>query len=94
MSEFDYSGTVLNPPASRALDHYKVTLDDVPPVDGDDLWDPGYRADPKRYSRSALIGVIAAREAWSDAGLRVGEPEAGVIVGRDLARALAERHRN
>jgi 3-oxoacyl-[acyl-carrier-protein] synthase II len=58
-----------------------VTIDDVPPLDGDDIWDPGYRADPKRYSRSALIGVIAAREAWSDAGLRVGEPEAGVIVG-------------
>jgi 3-oxoacyl-[acyl-carrier-protein] synthase II len=58
-----------------------VTIDDVPPLDGDDLWDPGYRADPKRYSRSALIGVIAAREAWSDAGLRIGEPDAGVIVG-------------
>jgi 3-oxoacyl-[acyl-carrier-protein] synthase II len=58
-----------------------VTIDDVPPLEGDDLWDPGYRADPKRYSRSALIGVIAAREAWSDAGLRVGEPDAGVIVG-------------
>ena len=25
--------------------------------------------------------MIAAREAWSDAGLRVGEPDAGVIVG-------------
>src|SRR5262252_9506530 len=58
-----------------------VTIDDVPPLDGDDIWDPGYRADPKRYSRSALIGVIAAREAWRDAGLRVGEPDAGVIVG-------------
>src|SRR5499433_3554301 len=58
-----------------------VTIDDVPPLDGDDVWDPGYRADPKRYSRSALIGVIAAREAWRDAGLRVGEPDAGVIVG-------------
>src|SRR5262245_4665955 len=58
-----------------------VTIDDVPPLDGDDLWDPGYRADPKRYSRSALIGVIAAREAWRDAGLRIGEPGAGVIVG-------------
>src|SRR5205809_5596597 len=32
-----------------------VTIDDVPPLDGDDIWDPGYRADPKRYSRSALI---------------------------------------
>src|SRR5712671_4796285 len=58
-----------------------VTIDDLPPLEGDDLWDPGYRADPKRYSRAALIGVIAAREAWRDAGLRVGEPGAGVIVG-------------
>jgi len=58
-----------------------VTIDDVPPLEGDDIWDPGYRADPKRYSRAALIGVVAAREAWADAGLRVGEPEAGVVIG-------------
>ena len=58
-----------------------VTIDDVPPIDGDDVWDPEYRADPKRYSRTALIGVIAAREAWRDAGLRIAEPDAGVIVG-------------
>jgi 3-oxoacyl-[acyl-carrier-protein] synthase II len=58
-----------------------VTVEDVPAVAGDDIWDPGYRADPKRYSRAALIGVIAAREAWNDAGLRVGEPGAGVIIG-------------
>ena len=58
-----------------------VTIDDVPTLDGDDLWDPGYRADPKRYSRAALIGVIAAREAWADAGLRIAEPNAGVIIG-------------
>src|SRR5881628_3997835 len=58
-----------------------VTVDDVPALDGDDIWDPGYRADPKRYSRAALVGVIAAREAWIDAGLRVGEPDAGVVIG-------------
>src|SRR5260221_11855265 len=58
-----------------------ITADDVPAFDGDDIWDPGYRADPKRYSRAALIGVIAAREAWADAGLRVGEPNAGVVIG-------------
>ena len=46
-----------------------VTIDDVPALEGDDIWDAGYRADPKRYSRAALIGVIAAREAWGDAGL-------------------------
>jgi 3-oxoacyl-[acyl-carrier-protein] synthase II len=58
-----------------------VTIADVPALDGDDIWDPGYRADPKRYSRAALIGVIAAREAWADAGLRIGEPNAGVVIG-------------
>jgi len=39
------------------------------------------RADPKRYSRAALFGVLAGREAWRDAGLRAGEPGAGVIIG-------------
>jgi 3-oxoacyl-[acyl-carrier-protein] synthase II len=58
-----------------------VTIDDVPTLDGDDIWDAGYRADPKRYSRSALIGVIAAREAWADAGQRIAEPNAGVVIG-------------
>src|SRR6266576_2836958 len=58
-----------------------VTVDDVPALDGDDIWDAGYRADPKRYSRAALIGVIAAREAWADAGLRIAEPNAGVVIG-------------
>jgi 3-oxoacyl-[acyl-carrier-protein] synthase II len=58
-----------------------VTIDDVPPLEGDDIWDEAYRADPKRYSRAALAGVIAAREAWEDAGLHVGETGAGVVIG-------------
>src|SRR5436190_1613891 len=58
-----------------------VSIDDVPPLDGDDIWDPGYRADPKRYSRAALIAVIAAREAWQDACLKIAEPGAGVVIG-------------
>ncbi len=58
-----------------------VSIDDVPPLDGDDHTDPGYRADPERYSRAALIAVIAAREAWADAGLSIGEVDAGVIIG-------------
>jgi 3-oxoacyl-[acyl-carrier-protein] synthase II len=58
-----------------------VTIDDVPALEGDDIWDADYRADPKRYSRAALIAVIAAREAWNDAGLRVGEDGAGVVIG-------------
>ncbi len=39
------------------------------------------RQDPRRYSKASLIAVIAAREAWQDAGLRLGEPGAGVLVG-------------
>jgi 3-oxoacyl-[acyl-carrier-protein] synthase II len=58
-----------------------VTPDDVPPLEGDDAGEERHRADPKRYSRAALIGVIAAREAWKDAHLRIGEPGAGVIIG-------------
>ena len=38
-------------------------------------------ADPKRYSRAALFGVIAAREAWNDAGRAFGQANAGVIIG-------------
>ena len=38
-------------------------------------------ADPRRYSRAALFGVLAGREAWHDAGLSAGEPNAGVIIG-------------
>jgi 3-oxoacyl-[acyl-carrier-protein] synthase II len=41
----------------------------------------GGRADPRRYSKASLIAVIAAREAWHDAGLRLAEPGAGVLVG-------------
>jgi 3-oxoacyl-[acyl-carrier-protein] synthase II len=39
------------------------------------------RADPRRYSKASLIAVVAAREAWRDAGLRLNEPGAGVLVG-------------
>jgi 3-oxoacyl-[acyl-carrier-protein] synthase II len=56
-----------------------VSIDDAAVVDGDD--DQDGRADPKRYSRAALFGVIAGREAWNDAGLRAGESKAGVLIG-------------
>ena len=41
----------------------------------------GVRADPRHYSKAARIGVMAAVEAWEDAGLAIGEPSAGVIIG-------------
>jgi 3-oxoacyl-[acyl-carrier-protein] synthase II len=58
-----------------------VTAADIPRLDGDEQDDERHRADPKRYSRAALIAVIAAREAWQQAGLRAGEPSAGVVIG-------------
>ena len=56
-----------------------VSIDSALALEGDD--ELGGRADPKRYSRAALFGVIAAREAWRDAGLRAGEAGAGVLIG-------------
>jgi 3-oxoacyl-[acyl-carrier-protein] synthase II len=59
-----------------------ITLDDVPPiVDRAGDREPSGRPDPRRYSRASRIAVIAAREAWADAGLRLNEPGAGVLVG-------------
>jgi len=77
ISDFDASEMACRVAAPVA----NVTIDDVPSIDGDDIWDPGYRADPKRYSRAALIAVIAAREAWRDAHLKIAEPGAGVVIG-------------
>lgn len=63
----------------------------LPPISIDDAAGDGLsqaaddtlreRADARRHSRASLAGVLAAREAWSDAGLAVGEPGAGVIIG-------------
>jgi 3-oxoacyl-[acyl-carrier-protein] synthase II len=58
-----------------------ISIEDLPPIDGDDDRDPEHRADPRRYSQAALCAVVAAREAWNDARLRAGEPDAGVIIG-------------
>ena len=60
----------------------------VPPVSPEDAVPleragdgPPARSDPRRYSKASLIAVIAASEAWADAGLRLNEPGAGVLVG-------------
>jgi 3-oxoacyl-[acyl-carrier-protein] synthase II len=75
ITEFDVSEY----PCRVAASVPPVSMADALPLPGDDEY--GGRADPKRYSRAALFGVIAAREAWADAGLRVGEPRAGVLIG-------------
>ena len=82
--------------ATRAITEFDATpygctvAAPVPPVSIEDAMaiasralgtERGGRPDPRRYSRASLIGVIAATEAWGDAGLRVAEPDAGVLVG-------------
>ena len=77
ITEFDASSY----PCQVAAPVPPVTIADAMPLDGEDADGRESRADPRRYSRAALLAVIAAREAWNDAGLRVDEPGAGVIIG-------------
>lgn len=82
ITEFDVSTL----PCRVAAPVPPVGVADIPAVPGDEPSDADGgplppRADPRRYSRASLIAVIAAREAWADAGLRIGEPGAGVLVG-------------
>ena len=77
VTEFDVSSY----PCQVAAPVPPVSIDEAQPLDGEHENGHESRADPKRYSRAALLGVIAAREAWNDAGLRVDEPGAGVIIG-------------
>jgi len=39
------------------------------------------RADPRRYAKVSRLAVLAAREAFRDAGLEPGDTDTGVIVG-------------
>jgi 3-oxoacyl-[acyl-carrier-protein] synthase II len=59
-----------------------VSIDDAIPIESSrPLEERVGRPDPRRYSRASLIAVIAASEAWADAGLRASEPGAGVLIG-------------
>src|SRR6185503_11854695 len=62
-----------------------ISIDDAIVLDaragGTGIDERAGRPDPRRYSKASLIAVIAAREAWHDAGLRLNEPGAGVLVG-------------
>jgi 3-oxoacyl-[acyl-carrier-protein] synthase II len=77
ITEFDVSGM----PCQVAAPAPPVSIANAPRLAGEDDENFESHADPRRYSRAALLGVIAAREAWNDAGLRVGEPDAGVLIG-------------
>jgi 3-oxoacyl-[acyl-carrier-protein] synthase II len=76
ITEFDASAY----PCQVAAPVSPVTIDAALTLDGDN-GNGDALADPKRYSRAALFGVIAAREAWSDAQLAFGQPNSGVIIG-------------
>ena len=58
-----------------------LTIEDALTIDDRAQGEPSGRPDPRRYSRASLIAVLAATEAWADAGLRLNEPGAGVLVG-------------
>jgi 3-oxoacyl-[acyl-carrier-protein] synthase II len=81
IDEFDVSRL----PCHVAAPLPPVTIEEAPHVEGPAINGNNGglpdRADPRRYSRASLAGVIAAREAWADAGLRLAHPGAGVIVG-------------
>jgi 3-oxoacyl-[acyl-carrier-protein] synthase II len=57
------------------------SIQDAAPIAGNGNGNGHGHPDPRRYSRASLIAVIAAREAWADAHLRLNEPGAGVLVG-------------
>ena len=76
ITEFDASPF----PCRVAAPVPEVTIDDAPLV-ATGLVEPSGRPDPRRYSKASLIAVIAASEAWNDAGLSLNEPGAGVLVG-------------
>lgn len=72
-----------------------VSIGDAVPINGRAADERGGRSDPRRYSRASLIAVIAATEAWADAGLRLNEPGAGVLVGSGAGGIdVAERSYN
>jgi 3-oxoacyl-[acyl-carrier-protein] synthase II len=78
ITEFDaspYPCTVAAPVPSVSIG------DAVEVLDRADGAARGGRPDPRRYSKASLIAVIAASEAWADAGLSRNEPGAGVLVG-------------
>ena len=76
ITEFDVSTF----PCQVAAPVPPVSMADAQTLAGEN-GDGSSRADPRRYSRAALLGVLAGREAWNDAGLRIGEEGAGVLIG-------------
>ena len=71
-------------PCTVAAPVPRVTMDDAVAIDGRAAGEQAVRSgrpDPRRYSKASMIAVVAASEAWADAGLRTNEPDAGVLVG-------------
>ena len=77
ITEFDVSTY----PCRVAAPVPPLSMAEAVPLAGENGNGAASRADPRRYSRAALLGVLAAREAWQDAGLAAGERGAGVLIG-------------
>ena len=77
IAEFDASPY----PCTVAAPVPAVSAGDVLEIEQRAAGERSGRSDPRRYSKASLIAVIAATEAWHDAGLRLNEPGAGVLVG-------------
>src|SRR5262245_4732350 len=89
----DFDASVF--PCTVAAPVPPVSIDDAIPINGRGADERSGRSDPRRYSRAALIAVIAATEAWADAGLKLNEPGAGVLVGSGAGGIdVAERSYN
>ena len=77
IAEFDASPY----PCTVAAPVPAVSAGDVLEIEERAAGERSGRSDPRRYSKASLIAVIAATEAWHDAGLRLNETGAGVLVG-------------
>jgi 3-oxoacyl-[acyl-carrier-protein] synthase II len=85
ITEFDpseFACTVAAPVPRVSIDDAVVIAERAERAERDGVsQERSGRPDPRRYSKASLIAVIAASEAWADAGLRLKEPGAGVLVG-------------
>ena len=80
ISDFDASDF----PCRVAAPVTGVTIEDLPSIEGDSGRDPEHRADPKRYSRAAMVGVIPARTTAASrrASMTNGRAPSSVICTR------------
>jgi 3-oxoacyl-[acyl-carrier-protein] synthase II len=80
ITDFDASGLACR--VSAAVPDAMVAAADLLQANGNgDAAPTNGRADPRHYAKVSRLAVLAAREAFRDAGLEPGNTDAGVIVG-------------